>query len=402
MNPAFKNQLFPGERLEILRDFGPQPVSSRFPLRPFDDEFSMPMTLGVCPRSGLVQLANTFPAHELCPRVPWLTAFEPEGHLDDFAVKLANLPGLSRNDWIAGYSSKDDSLIRRLAEMGFRKHWRLDPVEDLGITDACAFVETFQLPFQDGLASRAVRRAGKPKLFLIRHVLEHSYDLRSFLSAARDLVAPDGYVVFEVPDCTRALEAPDYTTLWEEHSLYFTPQTLHTALKNCGLAPVLFETHPHPFENCMLAVCRPTVRESECPITTSTVAEIERARKFSAQFEIVTREIQNCLQRCKDEGLSLALFGAGHLAVAFTSLHRVSHYFNFVIDDNPHKCGRHLAGSGLQIRPSTALVDDHVDICLLALNPEHEEKILAKNHAFKAHGGRFGSIFPSSKRNFFN
>jgi hypothetical protein len=383
--------------LEILRDFGSQPVSSRFTEKPLEGEFSMEMKIGVCPRTGLLQLAHTFPPEELLPRVPWLTVFEPEGHLDSLADTLASLPELSPADCIAGYSSKDDTLLRRLAARGFARQWRLDPARDLGISNPCAFVETIQIPFVAGAASRAAADLGKPKLFIVRHVLEHSYDLPGFLRAARELVAPGGYVVFEVPDCTRALENLDYTTLWEEHSVYFTPATFRKTLELSGLDPVHFEIHEHPFENCMVAVCRVgenlDTKVDESPLQ----LELERARRFGREFPRRTAHIQSRLKESQAQSARMALFGAGHLAVAFTCLHKTAAFFEFIVDDNPHKSGRHLAGSGLPILPSGALIEKHIDLCLLALNPEHEEKVISRNQAFLDAGGRFASIFPSSK-----
>lgn len=395
------NQLFPETPLEIIRDFGPQPISSRFPLNPGEGEFLLNLSLGICPRSGLVQLAQTFPPEELKPRVPWLTAFEPEGHLDELADKLACLPGLSPHDRIAGYSSKDDSLLQRLADRGFHRHWRLDPLSDLGISDPCAFVETFQVPFTSGAAAHVTARLGKPKLFLVRHVLEHAYDLLGFLRATRHLIDDDGYVVFEVPDCTRALTNLDYSTIWEEHSVYFTKTTLLQALTRAGFDVCHFESHAHPYEDCMVAVCR-IASKPPSPIDPHSVREeIERARRFGRKFEIINTGIHNRLRECKANRLRLALFGAGHLAVAFSCLHHVSEYFEIVVDDNPNKSARYLAGTGLGIWPSTALIERRIDICLLALNPEHEQKILQKNSAFLASGGRFSSVFPSSPNYFF-
>lgn len=401
-NSAAQNQLFPGQPLEILRDFGPQPVSSRFSEKPLEGEFSMPMILAVCPRSGLLQLAHTFPPEELLPRVPWLTVFEPEGHLDALADMLATLPGLSTGDWVAGYSSKDDSLLRRLDERGFQRQWRLDPALDLGISNPCAFVETFQVPFVDGAATNAIARSGKPKLFLIRHVLEHSYDLLAFLRAARDVVHPEGYIIFEVPDCTRALETLDYTTLWEEHSVYFTPATLQISLTLAGLELVHCDVVPHPFESCMVAICRIGAPPEASVKCFNADNELKRARRFASEFEKVTANFHSHLEQYHSQGQKMALFGAGHLAVAFTSLHATAHFFDFVVDDNANKLGRHLAGSGLRIRPSSDLLKESTNLCLLAMNPEHAEKIAARNLAFIESGGRFGSIFPSSSRFLFS
>lgn len=394
------SQIYPGSPVEILREFGQQPVSNRFPEQPGNNEFFAEMTLALCPRSGLVQLREPFPAGELRPRVPWLTVFEPEGHLDAMVAKLAGLPGLTCDDIVAGYSSKDDSTLLRMAELGFRKQWRLDPVKDLGISDPSAFVETFQLPFVQGAARRAASLRGRPKVFLVRHVLEHSYNLMSFLRAASDVVDDSGYVVFEVPDCTRALEELDYTTLWEEHSVYFTPPTFREALRMAGLEPVFFEIYPHPFENCMVAICKKGNAAEGIPAERIHV-ECDRARRFGGEFPAVTSRFQDRLRKARSNGRRLALFGAGHLASAFLCLHRLEEFFEFVVDDNPQKSGKFMAGTSLQIRSSSCLVDERIDDCLLSLNPESEDKVVARNVAFLAAAGSFFSIFPSSNRYFF-
>ena len=102
------SQIYPNVNVEILRNFGPQPISSRFIQSPSTTEFFQEMRLALCPVSGLVQLAETFPPEELRPRVPWITAFEPEAHLDDLTTRLATLPGLSGDSVVA-------SRPRRLA-----------------------------------------------------------------------------------------------------------------------------------------------------------------------------------------------------------------------------------------------------------------------------------------------
>jgi len=395
-----RSQIYPEERVEVLRNFGPQPISSRFTRQPGDDTFRQNLRLALCRKSGLVQLAETFPPEELRPRVPWITAFEPEGHLDDLADVIASLPGLTSDSVVAGYSSKDDTTLRRLSERGFTNQWRLDPATDLGILDPCAFVETFQLQFIAGTAAGAADLRGQPKLFFVRHVLEHSYDLAGFLRAAGDVVTADGYVVFEVPDCTRALDSLDYTTLWEEHSVYFTPLTFREALQAANLEPIFSNVYPHPFENCMVAVCQKReVGRKEIP-EADLAAECERARRFAAKFPGLTSALREGLQKMRESGSRMALFGAGHLAVAFLSLHNLGDFFEFVVDDNPHKSDLFLPGSDLPIRKSASLIDERVDICLLSLNPESEEKVISKNQSFLAAGGKFLSIFPASDRYF--
>ena len=234
----------------------------------------------------------------------------------------------------------------------------------------------------------------------MRHVLEHAYDILRFLRSAADVIREDGYVMFEVPDCTRAFEAFDYTTLWEEHSVYFTPWSFLQALSAAGFEPLIFENYPHSFENCMVAVCRKTSLAKTSPPSRPPESELSRALHFASEFPRVTANLHRHLEGLKSQGKRMALFGAGHLAVAFLSLHGLADYFECVIDDNPYKEGMLLPGSRLPIKCSKALIDDQIHTCLLSLNPESEEKVIQKNASFTKSGGHFLSIFPSSERYF--
>ena len=70
---------------------------------------------------------------------------------------------------------------------------------------------------------------------------------------------------------------------------------------------------------------------------------------------------------------------------------------DFVIDDNPNKCGLFMPGSRLPIVGSDALLSTaNVKLCLLGLNPLAENKVINRHAAFTARGGVFKSIFTSS------
>jgi hypothetical protein len=395
-----RNQILPGQPLEPLLDFGPQPVTNRFPTQPGEGESLHNLSLALCPTTGLIQLAVPFPADDLRPRVPWLTVFEPEGHLDSVAELLAGLPGLGMEDAVVGYSSKDDSLLSRLSVLGFRSNWRIDPAVDLGVTDPCAFVETYQVPFTAGVLGQTLRNRRRPKLFIARHVLEHAYDLMGFLHAAAEVVDDSGYVVLEVPDCSRALVSLDYTTVWEEHTVYFTPFTFRCALEAAGLQPVDFRVYAQAFEDCMVAICQKSSKTTSGWSQEAVQGEISRARLFASSLASVRERCQVRLAAVRSAGGKLALFGAGHLAAAFICIHGVGKEFQFVADDNPNKAGRFMPGTNLPIKPSPALLDERITKCLLSLNPESEERVIGRQTAFVEAGGRFESIFPSSPRSF--
>jgi hypothetical protein len=384
--------------VEPLFDAGLQPIGNRF-LRSRDErEEQFPVTLELCGRCGLVQSTKPVPAAALVPMFDWITYSEPEPHLDGLVERLMSRPGIRAGAVAGGVSFKDDSTLARLAANGLRT-WRLDMSGDLGVARPGLGVETIQEVLTPERAVAAAARHGAADVLLVRHILEHAHDLGCFLEGLRRLLAPGGYVVIEVPDCTRALELGDYTTIWEEHTFYYTPETFERCLLLNGFDVVGSENHPYPFENSLVAIARVSAdagRESRMPSPAVVATEAGRAKGFASSFPDRKRRMRSYLEELRRTRGKIALFGAGHLACTFVMLFGIHDLVEFVIDDNPHKRGLFMPGSRLPIVGSDVLASGEIALCLLSLNPIGEQKVMQKNRAFADAGGAFASIFPAS------
>lgn len=374
----------------VLLDFGAQPICNRFLARAEEAEYAHPVALGQCGGCGLVQLTSMPPASELRPRQDWITYSEPEPHLDRLADVLAALPGVGPDSVACGVSFKDDTTLRRLAERGVKRSWRLEPSE-LGSTAAGVGVETVQDLLTPARAAAVAAERGAADLVVVRHILEHAFDLPRFFAAVRALAKPSAYFVFEAPDCRGAMLACDYSTVWEEHAAYFTQATYLATLRRAGFEVVHFENVPYALENSLVVVARAGAQRPELDLE----AELALGRSFAAGLRRQAERLRAFLDA---QPGGVALFGAGHLACAFINLLGLKDKIRFVADDHPRKKGLFMPGSRLPIRGSQALVDDGVKLCLLSLHPDSEEKVIANNKAFVDGGGMFRSIFPASRR----
>jgi hypothetical protein len=378
-------QLCKSASVETLIDFGPQPICNRFPRTTTEPEALFPMVLEQCHACGLLQTTQPVPADELRPRVDWITYNEPEGHLDELAGKLARLPGVKT---FAGITFKDDTLLRRMKQRGFSVLWRLDPAVDLGVTERGVGAETIQDRLTPAKARQIAAARGKVDVLSVRHIFEHTHRTLEFVSALRELVNPGGYVLFEIPDCDNALELYDYSTMWEEHTIYFTPGTYRQAFGQCGLALTLYERFPYTLENCLVGVARVETGKTE---TADVEHELARGQRFARQFAAIRAKYQELFPK------PAAMFGAGHLAATFINLLGLKDRFQFAVDDNPNKRGLYMPGSKLPITGSAELATSGIKLCLMSVAVESEEKVIAKNQAFVEAGGQFASIFPASK-----
>jgi hypothetical protein len=376
-----------------LADFGVQPVCHHF----FDGvnkETTHPIHFAQCAACGAAQLIDPIPPAKLTPHFDWITYNEPEAHLDALVEVLRNLPGITPQSSICGLSYKEDSTRARLAKLGYTNSWRIDGRADLQITDSHAGMEAVQDRIRPSLVEHLRQRYGAPDMVIARHVLEHTHDPIAFMESLRRWVKSSGYVVFEVPDCARGFDLLDYTTLWEDHTLYFVEPTFLMCLKAGGFSIARFEQYPAAYENCLVGIVQPAAPAGTIWLAHDALEkEKRRAEGFARGWAGRRQGMRELLTHWRQRG-NIAIFGAGHQSAMFINLLGVANLIDFVVDDHPHKRGLKMPGSRLPIVGSEALMDGKVKLCLSSLGVESETKIIRKHADFTDQGGTFASIFP--------
>ena len=385
------------EKVKEILDLGEQPVCHRFLFSPKEKEYKHPVTIGQCLDCGMVQLMEPMSIDELKPRFDWLECTEPERHLDRLVQKLTQLPGITKDSNICGISFKEDSTLGRFNRLGYCNTWRIDPNTELGISDPLSSVETVVNLFTPERAAILAEKHGKFDICIARHLIEHAMDIRQFMEAVKCLIRSNGYVVFEIPDCERALSKCDYTTYWEEHTVYFTPATFQSCFGFGGFELVSFIREEYPLEDSYIGIAQPKVGIKE-PFPPEDVikVEIDQVQRFSSQLQGTRKKYNNFLKAYKQEHGKIAIFGAAHMCCTFINVLNIKDHIDFVVDDNPHKRGMFMPGSHLPIYESQFILDKGIKLCLLTVSPAGEEKVLEKNQEFIKRGGAFKSIFPGN------
>lgn len=382
-------------------DVGSHPVSSYFLEAADALEQDFRITLGQCPVCGTIQSTRPLPHTALVAPYDWLFAREPEEHLDEVVQQIAALPGIGPDSVIAGLTYKDDTTIERFAKLGFSHRWRVQLDEDLGVTDPNASVETVQkLTTPERMAEIAARR-GQADVLIVRHISEHAEAPASYFGGLAELVKPGGLLMLEVPDCSDNLRLHDYCMVWEEHSLYLTPETFGPLSSLGGFEPLRTDVHPRPFENSLVQLARKTGKPGPLRIAPQASAQAGLLRGYANAHAPAKAELRALLERERAARGPIALFGAGHLACAFANFMEIADLIAFVADDTPQKQGKFLPGARLPILPSGELVTRDIALCLLALSINNEDRVIERNAAFSAAGGEFRSIFRASERSIF-
>lgn len=382
-------------------DVGRHPVSSFFLQEKDAPEQKFPLVLGQCETCGTIQLMQPVPHEALVPPYDWLFAREPEGHLDTVVSQIVDLPGVTRASVVGALTSKDDTTVDRFKSLGFHHTWRVQLDQDLGVSNPAANIETVQKLTTPSMMATIAARRGPADILIVRHIMEHAEDLRAFIEGIAALVKPGGILMVEVPDCSASLRLNDYSMIWEEHSLYLTPETFAPLLEIGGFEAIRTDIYPLPFENSLVQLARKTKAPGPINVHPSARAQVGLLAQYAKNYEPTRREVRAKLERFRAEKGPIALFGAGHLACAFVSFMDVADLIDFVADDTPQKQNKFLPGSRLPIVPSAALIDQGIKLCLLALSITNEDTVIGRNSEFTKSGGQFRSIFQASSRSIF-
>ena len=208
--------------------------------------------------------------------------------------------------------------------------------------------------------------------------------------------------MFEVPDCSLLFSSCDYSAIWEDHTLYFTPSTFKAFLKNAGFSIVDYHLYPYPYENCLVIIASVDDEVGEIDVPDDLDASRQLMLNYGKNFVKNREIIREKLQQIKENYGDIAIFGAGHLATMYVNVFDITDLISFVVDDDQNKEGLFVPGCKLPIYRSSALLDRGIKYCLTSLSPESEKKVISANKKFLSNGGTFASIFPSSPNSFLN
>lgn len=378
--------------------FGKQPPSNRFVASETgevnSEDFSA-LSLGYCQQCGTIQLVDRMPIEIIRPRYDWLVYNEPERHLDEVANKLVGLSGIDESSRFLGITYKDKSTLDRIERLGF-PHTACISETDLKCSEEPFGLETIQDTLgRESTVARLREIYGSADVILVRHIIEHALDANAFIRSLQGLLAPNGYMVFELPDSEKILRTNNHAFIWEEHVSYFTAASVRQLVKAVEADLVWLGQFPYPYEDSLVAVFSFAEAKGVPAEAISQTAEIPTAvlDEFAKGLPISREKWRKELEAYRSKGEKVAIFGAGHLTAKFINFYGLSDLIDCVIDDHPKKVSMFMPGSGLEIVPSAELLSRGIKVCISTLNPESEIKVRGKLASFFNAGGCFVPAF---------
>jgi hypothetical protein len=212
-----------------------------------------------------------------------------------------------------------------------------------------------------------------------RHTLEHIHPTFEFVAHLRRVVGArrDCVVCFEVPDVERVLRERAFWDIYYEHCSYFSLGSLARVFRRNAFA--IDELYKDFDDQYLLLVARPTDAPTEPQLAAeqdllSLSADVEAfTTDVSRRIDALRRQIQGL----RAAGKRVAIWGSGSKCVSFLSTVGVRDDIAAVIDINPFRHGKFLAGSGQEVVAPESLIDQPVD-AIFVMNPIYTGEIQAQ------------------------
>tara|TARA_Y100000310_G_scaffold69533_1_gene65057 strand:- start:3906 stop:5102 length:1197 start_codon:yes stop_codon:yes gene_type:complete len=195
--------------------------------------------------------------------------------------------------------------------------------------------------------------------FFIMNFFEHLPDPNTTLKTIYSSLNDDGFGLIEVPNFDMILKNNLFSEFINDHLFYFTKDTLTTALERNGFEVI--ECKEVWYDYIISAVVK---KRDKLDLTSF----------YNHQVKI-KNELQQYIN-CYETG-KVAIYGAGHQALAVISLAEIGEKIKYVVDDAPFKQGKYTPATHIPIVSSKYLTTEPVD-AIIIMAASYSDEVLKK------------------------
>jgi SAM-dependent methyltransferase len=287
----------------------------------------------------------------------------------DWVEKMCNLPPQAV---IVDIGSNDGTCLKAFQERDYTV-CGVDPASlAAGIANAYG-VETINAFFDASVVEQIKSRYGAVDFVTSHNVLAHVDDLRAVFRNIRDLLKDGGYFSFEVGYFRDVLRSGHFDTIYHEHLDYHhaAPLTRHlTALGFDVVDLSVNEIQGGTIRLLLRKTGKGEISESARAFLDEEDHSILHDEAFLTNWRqrITTTmaAFHDLLRSRIESGKVIVGYGAPTKATLLMKMAGIGQGdVAYVVEDNPHKSGRFMPGSGVPIKASAELANRPFDVLVL-------------------------------------
>ncbi|HSK80866.1 MAG TPA: class I SAM-dependent methyltransferase, partial [Thermoanaerobaculia bacterium] len=296
----------------------------------------------------------------------------------------------------------DGYLLRWFVERGIPV-FGIEPAANVAEAAEAAGIPTLVKFFGAETARQLADRGTRADLLVGNNVLAHVPDLNDFVAGLSILLAEGGVLTMEFPHLLRLMEEDQFDTIYHEHYSYFSFTAVRRVFSAHGLT--LFDVEELPTHGGSLRIYARHDRDDAKPVEdrvqdllareeAAGLASIDAYRSFTERVERVKRGLLRFLIQAKEEGKTVAAYGApakGNTLLNYCGIR--TDFLDYTVDRSPHKQGRYLPGTRIPIHAPDRLRETRPDYVLI-LPWNLKEEIVEQMADVRSWGGKFVVAIP--------
>ena len=388
-----------GTRLEPVLELTPTPLADAYvpPERADEPQPVFPLDMYLCRDCGFVQLLDVVQPQEIYVDYIYETvsSLGLVDHFDAYAAEVLDRIRPPAGSLVVDVGSNDGTLLRSFKTRGMTV-LGIDPAVEIARRATENGVETLPEFLTVETARRIREERGPAAIVTANNVIANIDDLDEVVAAVRELLAPDGVLVFEsfyLGDLVRNLV---FDFFYHEHISAFAVGPLEPFFRAHGLELVDALRVPTKGGSLRYTVQlegggRPvgaSVGELEAQEAAQGLHGLELFRAFASEIDSAKRATLELVRQLKSEGASIAAYGASATTTTLVYHFELGDLLDCFLDDYPAKQGLLSPGLHIPVLPSEALYERRPDY-VVVMAWRYWEPIVARHPRYVEAGGTF-------------
>jgi SAM-dependent methyltransferase len=391
----------------VFCDLNHQPPSNAFLTKAQLDEPEIyyPLKVYVCDSCWLVQVPNH--AGDLfTDNYPYYSSQSPANvsHAKEYVDMMVERFGHGKRSKVLEIGSNDGYLLQWFKDKGCDV-LGFDPAEGPAKVAIEKGIPTRTNFFGADELTRPYLRvyAGQFDLICGINVLAHQPDINDFVAGLKIALAPGGVITFEFPHLQRLAQGLQFDTIYHEHYSYFSMLTIDKVFERHGLK--IFDVDELPEHGGSLRIyakhCLERLGRWEGEKVRGLI-EREKAvgmdglvwyLGFQSKVEKVRRDVMEFLYGQSEDSFVMG-YGAAAKGNTFLNFCGIKDdLVRAVVDRSPHKQGKYLPGSHIEVWDEEDLKMWQPEyVLILAWNLK--EEIMKQLEYIRGWGGKFVVAIP--------
>ncbi len=362
-------------------------------------EVFYPLHAFVCSGCFLVQLDSYVTPEHIFEEYAYFSSYSDTWleHSSQYADKMVAELGLHGDSQVVEIASNDGYLLQYFTEQDIPV-LGIEPAKNVADVAIQKGIETRVIFFDETTAQTLVDEGVRADLLIGNNVLAHVPELNSFVRGLKRVLAPDGVLTLEFPHLLRLMEGNQFDTIYHEHFSYFSLITAKRLFFEHGLSVFDVEELETHGGSLRLHLChdenqgrpiRPNVEELIVREKEAGMEEMKTYSGFGLQVEATKRNVLNFLISAKEDGKSVAGYGApgkGNTLLNYCGIG--TDLLDYTVDRNPYKQGTYLPGTRIPVFSPEKIQETQPDYVLI-LPWNLKDEIMRQMSFVGAWGGQF-------------